>query len=146
MDAIQKRIQSLRDKLHAMFRRKPNDKWSYLEEYTLTEIAQRENCVDELAEIEAYRVKAGQFFPRCLVNLLARWTETLDASRNDAAPRPTHADKLIRLEELRRVEHRISTIRSQYDSHQGMSPEDRAQMVSLKARRDTLKTQLEMQI
>jgi hypothetical protein len=46
---------------------------------------------------------------------------------------------ILRQNDLKRIEDRMESIRSNYDSHQDMSPEDRRELSELKKRREELK-------
>lgn len=147
MNELQQTTFELQAKLAEMFKRKQTDAWSYMEESTLAEIARRANCMAEFEEIAEYRQRAGKFFPHSIERLLNSWTTVLDASRNGCTSGElSGTDKMIRLKELERVESRIRTIKNGYDGHQALDGKDKTELVSLRARQSTLKTQLGMQI
>lgn len=47
----------------------------------LSEISRRPDGEQELAELEAFRVKVGRYFPQSIGRLLAAWDDTLDRAR-----------------------------------------------------------------
>jgi hypothetical protein len=81
------RINRLKAKLSEFFRRKPNQTWTYADEFLLAEINRREGVEDELSELLSYRTKTP-FFPTSLRSFLEKWDSTLDRSRQ---PAPSHA-------------------------------------------------------
>lgn len=87
-------IFKLRGELCSLFRRDSNDRWSYDEEYALSEVAQRTHVVEELEELKRLRLQDGQYFPRSIVALCTKWTQTLDRARN-IPPKPYEQKTLL---------------------------------------------------
>lgn len=81
-ETIVERTLALRGLVGVMFKRKETDRWSYLEEQALCEVAKRDECLAEFGELSKFRPIRGKYFPQSIVGLLEKWTQTLDASRN----------------------------------------------------------------
>lgn len=75
------KFQILRDGLNALFDRSPQARWMYDEEAALVEVAKREGCVEELADLRNYERSNGKYFPKSIVSLLSNWTKHLDAAK-----------------------------------------------------------------
>lgn len=76
------RAVSLKNVLCAVYKRKENDNWNYMEVSVLAEVSRRENCVKEMDELLTFRNRRGKFFPQSIARLLENWTQTLDMARN----------------------------------------------------------------
>lgn len=81
-EASSDRFTELKQKLCVAFRRRHTDPWSYAEEFALSDVAKRENCIGEFTELINFRAKRGKYFPQSVIRLLEGWVQTLDASRN----------------------------------------------------------------
>jgi uncharacterized protein YdaU (DUF1376 family) len=64
---------------------------AYAEQSAISEISRRLDALGELAEIEAFHRKPGNFFPQSLSKLLSAWQETLDRARTHDKRKQNHA-------------------------------------------------------
>lgn len=69
------------NKLASWFERKPTQIFSYAEQTGFCELKRRFGLLSEIEELDQFRRKGRNYFPRSLQSLLARWDETLDRAR-----------------------------------------------------------------
>lgn len=89
-------MQELKGALSSLYRRGPEDRWTYLEESILAEISRRPAVLQEFQSIVNFRrampmEERKKFFPQTLQSLLEKWTGTLDRARMTAPPKPKPA-------------------------------------------------------
>lgn len=78
---VSDRTFELKKKLSLVYSRKESDKWTYMEECLLAEVARREDCMSELEELVRFKARESKYFPRSLQKVLSEWTATIDRSR-----------------------------------------------------------------
>lgn len=131
-----------KEKICALFNRKTSDRWSYIEEHSLVEVANRPDYLQELDEITRWKAR-GEFFPQSVESLLSNWTKTLDRARS--APKKSilnGADTFKFDNERDRIEKRIAKLKNSYDSHQTWSDADKILLKELNRRHNELKQML----
>lgn len=84
-------VKELRDALNTLYKRPPEQGWSYAEECSLLEVVRRGDALGELRLIVQFRRRMPQderrrFFPQTVESLLQKWTATLDRARLNAPP------------------------------------------------------------
>ena len=64
---------------------------AYAEQCAISEVSRRPGAIDEMAEIEVFHRKPGNYFPQSLQRLLEKWQETVDRSRTYDTRKQNHA-------------------------------------------------------
>ncbi len=62
----------------------------YAEQSAISEISRRPDAINELAELEVFHRKPGNYFPQSLQKLLSAWQETLDRARTHDTRKNNH--------------------------------------------------------
>ena len=86
-----KKFNDIEARLGDLFQRPEGSVSTYAEQSGISEISRRPDVMNELAEIEVFHRKPGNFFPQSLQKLLSTWQETLDRARTHDTRKENHA-------------------------------------------------------